>query len=182
VQLHPLGCLVDQVLEEGDEVLRPVESLTQPATVPSCTSRAAKSMTVPLRRYSNSRRTGMPGWASSPSPVAGTAGRVGLTRLLAWMPVFSSTDHTRAFSGGSRYSPHTSPAFSQKSGSWLVIQDWTCHGLRSSARQIRHACEAEMDTPSSAMRSANADIVQRDAASGGSSVTVLTSRSTSSWP
>jgi len=29
-----------------------------------------------------------------------TAGRVGLIRLLAWMPVFSSTDHTTALSGG----------------------------------------------------------------------------------
>lgn len=60
-----------------------VESVTQPATVPSCTLKAAKSFTVPLRRYSNSRRTGMPGVASLPSPCAGTAGRVGLMRLLA---------------------------------------------------------------------------------------------------
>jgi len=105
-----------------------------------------------------------------------------LTRDLAWIPVFSSTDHTITFSGGSRYRPHTSPAFSQKSGSWLVIHDSVCHGFRSNERQMRHAWDAEIGTPCSAIRSARASIVQRVAASGGGSVTVLTSRRTSSWP
>jgi hypothetical protein len=34
-----------------------------------------------------------------------------LIRALAWKEVFSSTDHTMAFSGGLRYRPHTSAAF-----------------------------------------------------------------------
>ena len=38
-----------------------VESVTQPATPPSWTLRAAKSTAVPLRWYSNSRRAGLPG-------------------------------------------------------------------------------------------------------------------------
>src|SRR2546429_1474609 len=112
--------------------------------------------------------------------VPGRAGLVGLTRDLAWIWDFSSTLQTTALVGGSRYSPHTSAAFSQKSGSWLVIQDSTCQGLRSSALQIRHAWEAEMGTPWSAMASASASIVQRVAPSGAGSVTSLTSNSTSS--
>jgi len=54
--------------------------------------------------------------------------------------------------------------------------------LRSNARQIRHACDGEIGTPSAAIRAASASIVQRVAPSGGSSVTVLTSSNTSSWP
>ncbi len=69
-----------------------VESVTQEATPPSCTLSPAKSTAVPLRRYSNSRRIGMPG----------TGGRAGLTLLLAWMPDFSPTDQTMALSGGLR--------------------------------------------------------------------------------
>jgi hypothetical protein len=98
------------------------------------------------------------------------------------MPDFSSTDHTTAFSGGLRYRPHTSAAFSQKSGSWEVIHDSVCHGLRSSERQMRHTCEAEMPTPCSLRRQAIASMVQRVASSGGGSVTVFTNSSTSSWP
>ena len=37
--------------------------------------------------------------------MPGTAGRVGLTRLLAWIPDFSSTDHTTALSGGFEVQP-----------------------------------------------------------------------------
>jgi hypothetical protein len=117
-----------------------------------------------------SRRVGIPGMAA----------RVGLTRLLAWIPVFSSTDHTTAFSGGFRYRPHTSPAFSQKSGSWLVIQLCTCHGLRSNARQMRDTCDGEIGTPCSFITAATASIVQRVAPSGGGSVTVFTNNNTSS--
>jgi hypothetical protein len=102
-------------------------------------------------------------------------------RLVACIPVFSSTDHTTTFSGGFRYRPQTSPARSQKSGSWLVIQLCTCHGLRSSARQIRHTCDAEIGTPWPFIAPASASIVQRAAPSGGGSVTVLTNNNTSSW-
>src|SRR3954451_3495590 len=149
-----------------------VESVTHPATPPWWTWRPANNTAVPWRRYSNSRLAGIPG----------TAGRDGLTRLLACMPDFSSTDHTTAFSGGFRYSPHTSAALAQKSGSWLVIQLSTCHGLRSRFLQIRHAWDAEIGTPWAAMASARASIVQRLAPPGGCSVTVLTNNNTSSWP
>ena len=110
------------------------------------------------------------------------AGRVGLIRLLACIPVFSSTDHTRALSGGFRYRPHTSAALAQNSGSCEVIHDSVCHGLRSKLRQIRHTCDGEIATPCSLSRPAIASIVQRVAASGGGSVTVLTNNNTSSWP
>ena len=109
-------------------------------------------------------------------------GLVGLTRLVAWIPDFSSTDHTTALSGGFRYRPHTSAALAQNSGSWEVIHDSVCHGLRSKPRQIRHTCDAEIGTPCSLIRAAIASIVQRVAASGGGSVTVLTNNNTSSWP
>ena len=65
-----------------------VFSAASAATSPSWTLRPANSTTVPLRSYSNSRRSGVPG----------TAGWLGLMRALAWMGVFSSTDHTMAFS------------------------------------------------------------------------------------
>ena len=114
-------------------------------------------------------------------PRTSTAGLVGFTRDLAWIWDFSSTDHTTAFSGGFRYNPQTSPAFAQKSGSWLVIHDSVCHGLRSNALQIRHAWDAEIGTPCSAIRAASRSIVHRVAGSGGGSVTVLTNKITSSW-
>src|SRR6266498_5039370 len=148
-----------------------VESVTQPATSPSCTFSPANRTTVPLRSYSNSRRSAIPG----------TAGLVGLMRVLAWIEVFSFIDQTTAFSGGLRYRPHTSPAFSQKSGSWLVIHDSTCHGLRSNALQMRHTWEAEIATPLAFIAAASASIVQRVEPSGGGSVTVLTNSNTSSW-
>src|SRR6202162_1152031 len=127
------------------------ESLTHPASVPSWTLRAAKRTAVPWRLYSNSRLVRVPG----------IAGFVGLRRDLACIPDFSSTDHTTAFWGGFKYSPHTSDALAQKSGSWLVIHDSTCQGLRSSALQIRQAWDAEIGTPCSAMASASASMVQR---------------------
>lgn len=46
---------------------------------------------------------------------------------------------------------------------------------------MRQTWEAEMGTPWSARAFASASIVQRVAPSGGGSVTVLTSNSTSSW-
>src|SRR3984957_12782194 len=133
----PAGVWATRSARKSTKLSERVEWVTHPATVPSWTFNPANNTAVPWRRYSNSRRTAMPG----------IAGRVGLTRLLACIPDFSSTDHTTAFSGGLRYRPHTSPAFSQKSGSWLVIHDSTCHGLRSHALQIRQHCDAEIGTP-----------------------------------
>src|SRR5687768_16363395 len=98
--------------------------------------------------------------------MPGTAGSVGFMRSLAWMEVFSSTEKTMALVGGSKYRAHTSAAFSQKSGSWLVIQDSTCQGLRSNDLQMRQHCEAEMGTPWAAMAPARASMVQRVAPSG----------------
>ena len=118
----------------------------------SWTFSPAKRTAVPLRRYSNSCLTGSPGRLA----IAGPSGRVGLIRLLAWMPLFPSTDHTMAFSGGFTYSPHTSAAFSQNAGSWLVVHHSVCQGFRSRSLQMRHTCDAEMATPSSLRRQAMA--------------------------
>jgi hypothetical protein len=46
---------------------------------------------------------------------------------------------------------------------------------------MRHTCDADMATPYSLRRRAIASMVQRVAASGGGSVTVLTNNKTSSW-
>ena len=104
-------------------------------------------------------------------PALGRAGDGGLGRVDPglWPGWRSSRRPTTplAFCGGLRYRPHTSAAFSQKSGSWLVIHDSTCQGFRSKALQIRQHCDAEIGTPWAAMASANASIVHRVASSGG---------------
>ena len=45
-----------------------------------------------------------------------------------------------------------SAALSSKSGSWEVIHDRTCQGLKSMDLQIRHTCESEMAIPLSSRR------------------------------
>ena len=56
----PVGVWATRSVRKATKFSARVESVTQPATVPSCTFRAANSSAVPLRRYSNSRRTGIP--------------------------------------------------------------------------------------------------------------------------
>jgi hypothetical protein len=147
-----------------------LRSLICGMTSPWWTSKAANSTAVRWRRYSNCWRVG---WQ-------GAAGLVGLTRLVACMPGFSSTLNTTAPSGGCRYSPHTSAVLARKSGLWLVIGERTCHGLRSSDRQMRDTCEAEMPTSTSSGR-AIAAIVQRLAGAGGVWVIVFRMARRSSW-
>ena len=108
----------------SSERLRP---LVSEMISPVCTSRAANRQAVPLRRYSNSWRVGLPE----------RGGLVGLMRDLACIPVFSSTDSTKALSGGFRYRPQTSAAFFQNSGSWEVSQERTRWGLRSKSSRMR---------------------------------------------
>ena len=59
----------------------------------------------------------------------------------------------------------------QNSGSFDVIHDVVCHGLRSSASKIRHTCDGEIATPRSFIVSATSSHVHRVLASGGSVVT-----------
>jgi hypothetical protein len=76
---------------------------------------------------------------------AGATGWVGRVRLRAPIPVFSSTDSTSALVGGTRYSPQTSAARSQKAGSsGRVIQPRTRWGLMSRSARIRPIWEAEI--------------------------------------
>src|ERR1700730_11079822 len=49
------------------------------------------------------------------------SGRTGSRRSSAWMALFSSTQNTAALSGGLRYKPMTSAAFSSNSGSVLAM-------------------------------------------------------------
>src|SRR2546423_8132041 len=114
--------------------------------------------------------------------VAGWAGMVGLSLVLACIPVFSSTDQTTALTGGSTYNPHTSAALAQKSGSWLVIHDSYCHGFKSSPWQIRHTCHGEIAKPASFNRLAKASILQRLAGPGDAPLNDFTNRVTSSPP
>src|SRR6266508_7055355 len=113
VQLHPGRGLGDEIGEEGDEVLRPCRVGDPPGN--SAVGHVERSeqlggavaAVLELSPHRDPRQPLVAGAA------AGSAGRVGLIRLLAWIPVFSSTDHTSALSGGFKYSPQTSPALAQ---------------------------------------------------------------------
>src|SRR5665213_218353 len=61
------------------------------------------------------------------------------------MDVFSSRHNTIAFSGGSRYSPHTSMSFSSKCGSVESLNVSTRCGFKPRAAQILCTCAG--DTP-----------------------------------
>jgi hypothetical protein len=78
------GQVVDDAVQVVTKLSEQVEPVTQPATVPSCTLNPANRTAVPLRSYSSSLRSFLPGAART----------VGLTRALAWIEVFSSTDQT----------------------------------------------------------------------------------------
>ena len=121
-----------------------VESVGATVTLPVAHSNAANSALVPWRRYSNSCPAPRPTGRDAP---AANAGWVGLMRLLACIPVFSSTLNTAQCSSGARYSAHMSTALSSKSRSWEVIGDRTCHGLRLIDWQLRHTCESEIAIP-----------------------------------
>jgi hypothetical protein len=56
-----------------------------PSTLPVATSKAAIRVCVPWRRYSNSRRSTLPGTIGSPGAI----------RSRAWMPVISSMEIVR---------------------------------------------------------------------------------------
>ena len=132
-----------------------IESAGAAVTLPVAHSNAANSALVPWRWYSNSCRAGRPG----PDAPPGWAGRAGFVRLLACIPVFSSMLNTAQLSSGSRQSAQMSTALSSKSGSWEVIQERTCHGLRLIDWQIRHTWESEMAMPwCSRKRRATSDI------------------------
>ncbi len=96
-------------------------------TVPACTCRAANRFWVPLRRYSLSRRAGRPGCGK----VSGRAGSRAAT------DVFSSTETTIAFAGGSTYSPQTWAAWASNSGPSSLITHCSVRcGRTSAARRI----------------------------------------------
>ena len=102
VQLHPARGLGDEIGEEGDEVLgagRVGDPPGDGAVVHVEGGEQHGGAVTAVLELATHRDPGDP-W--SPSSRAGIAGRVGLTRLLAWIPVFSSTDHTTALSGGFR--------------------------------------------------------------------------------
>ncbi len=92
VQLHAGGGLVIEVGQEGDEVLGasrvrdPGGDVALVPVEPGEEHRGAVAAVLELLR----------------TATPGRAGRVGLMRLLAWMPDFSSTDQTTALSGGLR--------------------------------------------------------------------------------
>ncbi len=97
---------------------------------------------------------------------------------MACIVVFSSTEYTTALSPGSlRYSPHTSAALSQNSGSREVSHEVVFHGLRS--RSVSTLCSCESEIPTVGINAAcNADNVQCEAPAGGDSHTAI---STARW-
>src|SRR5215204_3576167 len=85
---------------------------TRPHTWPSLTRKPASRSTVPLRRYSNSRRAARPG-------VTGRSGAVGWRTP---MPGFSSTQNSGPSVGGLSSSSMITTAFVANSGSRSFIQ------------------------------------------------------------
>src|SRR5215204_6989688 len=85
---------------------------TRPHTWPSLTRKPASRSTVPLRRYSNSRRAARPG-------VTGRSGAVGWRTP---MPGFSSTQNSGPSVGGLSSSSMTATALVANSGSRSFIQ------------------------------------------------------------
>src|SRR5918998_2472322 len=85
---------------------------TRPYTWPSLTRKPASRSTVPLRRYSNSRRAGRPG-------AGGWSGAVGWRTP---MPGFSSTQNSGPSVGGLSSSSMTATALVANSGSRSCIQ------------------------------------------------------------
>ena len=83
-----------EIGEEGDEVLRPgrVGDPAGDGAVVDVEGGEQLSGAVTAVLELATHRD--PHTRSSPSLWAGMAGRVGLIRLLAWIPVFSSSDHT----------------------------------------------------------------------------------------
>src|SRR6516162_2615001 len=72
---------------------------------------AAYSESVPWRKYSKPCRSALPG----------ESGKTGSSRSSAWIALFSSTQNTAALTGGLRYKPMMSAAFSSNSGSSLAL-------------------------------------------------------------
>src|SRR5450755_2510304 len=98
------------------------------STSPWCTFNAANRHWVPLRLYSCSRLAGLPAWG----------GRSGLTGALAWIPVFSSIETTSTFSGGSTYSPQTSPIRSSNPFPREVRHDPIVRAVRLDLRTLQN--------------------------------------------
>ena len=92
VQVHTFGSLVHQVPQEGDEIVRAGRVGHPAGDVALVHVQAGEQHHGSVALVLELTPLGMPG----------TAGLVGLMRALAWMEVFSSTDHTMAFSGGLR--------------------------------------------------------------------------------
>ena len=102
-------------------------------TSPLATSRAANSVVVPCRLYS---------WAKPVSARPSGSRSQPWARSRAWMPGFSSTESTSAFSGGSRYSPTTSAALVANSGSVLMHQLRRRRRLMPWRRRVRQTWSA----------------------------------------
>ena len=99
------------------------------------------------------------------------------------MAVFSSIERTTAFSGGDKYSPHTSAARSQNSGvSLRFSQPFTRWGFTSRSDRMRPTWLAEMPMPASAIAAASVECDHWASTSGRSSVALALSTSRSVGP
>ena len=103
VQFEVCGDSESSSARNATKLSERIESVGAARTSPVAHSNAANSEAVPLRRYSNSCWAGRPlGLATDAGCAAACAARVGLVRLLACIPVFSSTLNTAQFCGGCR--------------------------------------------------------------------------------
>src|SRR6202167_5282858 len=105
--------------------------------------------------------------------MPGIIGSTGCERSRAWIPDFSSTHSTTAFSGGLWYRPTTSTTFSTNSGSVDSLNPSMRWGFRSNLRQIRPTVDS--DTP---LRRAIEARDQCVASAGSSSRVAVTTSST----
>lgn len=86
-----------------------------PITFPSFTERAARRQVVPCLLYVAVNRFGLPE----------RRGNSGWVLSSAWIWLFSSTQRTKAFSGGLRYNPRIAACFSSNSGSGLLPHQYS---------------------------------------------------------
>ena len=75
--------------------------------------------------------------AANRSACPGRIGKRGWERSRAWIWLFSSTQRTRARSGGAKYRPTMSRTFSTKKGSLDSLKVSERCGCKPKARQMR---------------------------------------------
>src|ERR1700719_276 len=135
VNLSALRLAGDDLVRKSTNSALVCRAVVLPMTSPVRVSSAAYSESVPGRKYSKPCRSALPG----------ESGKTGSSRSSAWIALFSSTQNTAALSGGFRYKPMMSAAFSSNSGSSLATYPRTrCHARLTNAQLFGKPIAAPM--------------------------------------